>query len=76
MTSTHHWQTGCDAAQQDYHQDVHEVRVEKLRIGEVAEEDMLRKLFEHEELGHEKDSGGVVFLGKGNGSLPWGDGEE
>ena len=55
-------QTACDAAQQDDHQDVHGVRVEKMCIGEVAEEDMLRKLFEHEEHGHEKDSGGVVFF--------------
>ena len=45
-------------------------------IGDVTEEDMLHKLLEHEEHGHEKDSGGVVFLRKGDGSLPWSDGEE
>ena len=36
-------QTACDATQQDDHQDVHEVRIEKLCIGAVTEEDMLRK---------------------------------
>ena len=45
-------------------------------IGEVAEEDMLRKFLDHEEHGHEKDSGGVCLLGKGNRSLPSSDGEE
>ena len=36
-------QTACDATQQDDRQDVHEVWFEKLCIGEVREEDMLRK---------------------------------
>ena len=64
-----------DIAEQDDHQDVHGVRVEKMCIGVVTEEDKLRELFEHEEHGHEEDSGGVVFLGKGIRSLPWSDGE-
>ena len=41
--------------EQDDHQDVHGVRV------------MLLKLFDHEEHGHEEDSGGVFFLEKGTG---------
>ena len=35
-------------------------------IGEATEENMLHKIFEHEEHGHEEDSGGVVCLGKVN----------
>ena len=71
----HLCQGNHDIAEQDDNQDVHGVRVEKMCIGEVTEEDMLRKLLEHEEHGHEEDSGGVVFLGKGIRSLPWSDGE-
>ena len=54
MTLTHtHTHTplgriACGAAQQDDHRDVHGVRVEKMCVGEVTEEDMSRKLFDHE----------------------------
>ena len=65
-----------DSTEQDDHRDVHGVRVEKMRRGEVTEEDMLHKLLEHEEHGHEEDSRGLFFIGKGNRSLPWSDGEE
>ena len=54
----------CVRGGADDHQDVHGVRVEKMCIGEVTEEDLLRKLFEHEEHGHEKDSGGLVLSWK------------
>ena len=60
-------QTACDAAQHDDHQDVHGVQVEKMRIDEMTEEDMLRKLLEHEEHGHERFRRGGVFLEKGTG---------
>ena len=47
---------------------------EKRCIDEVTEEDMLRKLFGHEEVEREGEAegvaGGVVVLGKGNRSLP------
>ena len=51
-----------DMAEQVDDQDVHGVQGEEMCIGEVTEEDMLHKLFEHEEHGHEEDSGGVVFF--------------
>ena len=57
-------------------QDVHGVRGEEMCKCKVTEEDLLHKLFEHEEHGHEEDSGGMVFLGKENRSLPWSDEEE
>ena len=57
-------------------QDVHGVRGEEMCASEVTQEDMLHELFEHKEHGHDEDSGGVIFLGKGNGSLPWSDKEE
>ena len=57
------------------HHDVHGARGEHKCIGEVTEEDVLRKLLEREEHRHEEDSGGG-FLGKGNRSLPWSDEEE
>ena len=69
-------QTAHDAGQHHDHQDVHRVRFEKMCIGEVTEEDMMHKLLECEKHGHEKDSRGVFFFGKGNGSLPWSDNEE
>ena len=60
-------QNAHDAAQRDEHQDVHKVRVEEMCIGEVTEEDMMHKLFECEEHGHGKDSGGFCFLERGTG---------
>ena len=36
--------------------------VQEMCIDEVTEEDMLHKLLEHEDLGHEKDSGGGGFI--------------
>ena len=54
-----------DIAEQDDHQDVHGVRVGKMCIGEVTEEDMLCKLLEHEDRGHEEDSGWGGFSWKG-----------
>ena len=65
-----------DMTKQVDDRDVHGVQGEEMCIGEVTEEDMLHKLLEHEEHGHEEDSGGAVFLGKGNRSLPWSDEEE
>ena len=68
-----------DMAEQVDDQDVHGVRGQETCIGEVTEEDMLHKLLVHEERGHDEDdedAGRVVFLGKGNGSLPWSDEEE
>ena len=53
--------------EQDDHQDVHGVRIEKMCRGKVTEEDMLHELLEHEEHGHEDDSGGVFFLERGKG---------